>query len=189
MVTPPQREFTTIADSNRSLRKRNRSLDGSRSKFRDIENLSSRDSPWKSQRSARDARYSSPETGLSAANPRKCRHFHECPKSPARAPGGWLTSPRMSPRSLASANVFPAAGGQTARRCRWPRARSRPTKTIRRIGLESRVRYPHPSRQLLAFAQAFRKSRRNFNRPIPALIHVKDGRNHSPIVGARSIEG
>jgi hypothetical protein len=31
---PPQREFTPIADSNRSLRKRNRSLDDSRSRFR-----------------------------------------------------------------------------------------------------------------------------------------------------------
>jgi hypothetical protein len=56
----------------------------------DIENLSSRDPPWKSRPSVRDARNSAPETGILSANARKYRHFLEYPKSLWRDHGGWL---------------------------------------------------------------------------------------------------
>jgi hypothetical protein len=61
-----------------------------RTQISDIEKSSSRDSPWKSRPSARDARYSSPETGLLAAKLRKCRHFRQNLKSPVRDAFGWL---------------------------------------------------------------------------------------------------
>jgi hypothetical protein len=56
----------------------------------DIEKSPSRDPRRNSRHSLTDARHSSSETGLLVANLRKCRHFRECPKSPARDPGGWL---------------------------------------------------------------------------------------------------
>jgi hypothetical protein len=72
------------ADSNRSLRKRNRSLNGSRSKFSDIENHWAETGCRLSPPSARILQNSTPETGFVAANLRKCRHFREYPKSQAR---------------------------------------------------------------------------------------------------------
>jgi hypothetical protein len=71
----------------------------SRAKISDIENLSSRDRPRKFRPSARDVRYSSSETGLLAANLRKCRYFLEYQKFLARDPFGWLTTQSVSDRS------------------------------------------------------------------------------------------
>jgi hypothetical protein len=62
----------------------------SRTKISDIENSPGRDTPQSSRPSARDARYSSPQTGRLAANLRKRRHFREYPKSLARDRCGWL---------------------------------------------------------------------------------------------------
>ena len=88
-------DFPLIADSNRSPRKRNRSLDTlwhAPVQISDIENSSSRDARRKSEPSARDGPDSPPETGLSAANLRKRRHFRDYPKYLARDPAGWLTT-------------------------------------------------------------------------------------------------
>jgi hypothetical protein len=49
-----------------------------RAQISDIEKSSSRDSPPDSRPSVQDARNSSPETRLLAANLRKCRLFAEC---------------------------------------------------------------------------------------------------------------
>ena len=56
----------------------------------DIEKSPSSDSMEVLPPSVRDARISSPETGLLAANLRKCRHFRECPKTLATDRYGWL---------------------------------------------------------------------------------------------------
>jgi hypothetical protein len=65
----------------------------------DIEKSPSRDSMEVLPPSVRDARISSPETGLLAANLRKCRHFRECPKTPATDRYGWLSMQSVSDRS------------------------------------------------------------------------------------------
>jgi hypothetical protein len=57
---------------------------GARSQISDIEKSPSRDSLLISTLSVRDARNSSPVTGVLAANPWKCRHFREYPKFPGR---------------------------------------------------------------------------------------------------------
>jgi hypothetical protein len=84
------RDGATPTPSNRSPRKTQPVSCSSAHKISDIEISSSRDSPRKSRPPARDARFSSPETGVLAANLRASRHFSERRKSLAGDHDGWL---------------------------------------------------------------------------------------------------
>ena len=69
----------------------------SRTKISDIENSSSRDLPRDLRPSVRGGRYSSPETGLLAANPRKCRLFAERRRHPEETiVAGWAARIRTA---------------------------------------------------------------------------------------------